>query len=83
MATIVQISANRINGQLGGVKTEEGREKVKYNALKHGLLSLHLTDFDKEIFEGMYQQVREELKPEGVIQEILVERYCIYYVKLF
>jgi len=39
MTTQQQIEANRQNAKLGGVKTEEGKEISKYNALKHGLLS--------------------------------------------
>ena len=43
-----QLEANRKNAQKGGVKSEEGKNVVKYNALKHGLLSrggekLHLS----------------------------------------
>ena len=34
-----QLEANRANAQKGGVKTPEGKEIVKYNALKHGLLA--------------------------------------------
>ncbi len=33
-----QLEANKANAQKGGVKTEEGKQIVKYNALKHGLL---------------------------------------------
>ena len=38
-----QLEANRKNAQKGGVKTEEGKSIVRYNALKHGLLA-------KEVF---------------------------------
>ncbi|MCX5637107.1 MAG: hypothetical protein NTX52_05375 [Planctomycetota bacterium] len=34
-----QLEANRENALKGGVKTEEGKAIVKYNALKHGLLA--------------------------------------------
>ena len=34
-----QLEANRKNAKLGGVKTEEGKEVSRLNALKHGLLS--------------------------------------------
>lgn len=34
-----QIDANRENGKLGGVKTDEGKTVSRYNAIKHGLLS--------------------------------------------
>jgi len=34
-----QLKANKKNAQKGGVKTPEGKAIVKYNALKHGLLT--------------------------------------------
>jgi len=38
-----QLIANQSNAKLGGVKTEEGKEKVRLNAVKHGLLSKSLS----------------------------------------
>ena len=32
-----QLEANKKNAQKGGVKTQEGKAIVKYNALRHGL----------------------------------------------
>ena len=34
-----QLQANRENAKKGGVKTEEGKSVIKYNAQKHGLLT--------------------------------------------
>jgi len=34
-----QLEGNKKNAQKGGVKTQEGKAIVKYNALKHGLLA--------------------------------------------
>ena len=34
-----QLEANRKNAQKGGVKTTEGKAIIKFNALKHGLLT--------------------------------------------
>ncbi len=39
MTSEKQIEANKENGKLGGVKTDEGKAVSKYNAIKHGLLS--------------------------------------------
>ena len=39
MTTEKQVKANRENAKKGGVKTPEGKAVVRYNALKHGLLS--------------------------------------------
>lgn len=51
-----QVEANRRNALKGGVKSETGKEKVKLNALKHGLLS---------------QEVCLESENKGVLQELV------------
>lgn len=38
MVSDTQQKANEENAKLGGVKTEEGKEISKFNALKHGVL---------------------------------------------
>jgi len=39
-----QLEANRNNAKLGGVKTEAGKQKTKYNAVKHNLLTNLLSE---------------------------------------
>lgn len=71
-----QLEANQENAKLGGVKTEEGKEIVKYNAVKHGLLSQQIVMEDEspeELFE-LEEKIREELNPTGEIQNFLVDR---------
>ncbi len=80
MTSKKQIAANKKNAQKGGVKTEEGKEVSKMNALKHGILSSHLfittgsdiTNF-KEFIE-LKQSFFEELQPVGLIETLLVDR---------
>lgn len=83
MSTEKQIKANRENGKKGGVKTIKGREKIKYNALKHGILSNYLTDFDNELYKDFYENLKSELEPIGFLENMILERIAIYYVKLF
>ena len=45
-----QLTANKKNAQLGGIKTTQGKEVSKYNALSHGLLRKTLTEYEKEAF---------------------------------
>ena len=40
-----QLEANKKNAPKGGVKTQEGKAIVKYNALKHGLLACFHINF--------------------------------------
>jgi hypothetical protein len=73
---------NRENAIKGGVKTPEGKEISKYNALKHGILSDVVTSYDKPGFEDMYHVLRDELKPCFLIEEVLVERISYYLLRL-
>ncbi len=71
-----QIEANRENGKLGGVKTDEGKAVSKYNAIKHGLLSEEvLLDGENENkLVEMGKKLRAELEPRTEIELILVDR---------
>ncbi len=67
----------------GGVKTPEGKEISKYNACKHNILRQTITEYEQGLYEDFLYRVVEELKPTDIIEEILVERIAIYYLKLF
>lgn len=79
-----QIAANRENGKKGGVKTEEGKEVSKYNALKHGLLSKEVLLDGEEvaILNDFGRRIRESLAPVGPLEEILVDRIISGYWRL-
>ena len=71
-----QINANRENGKLGGVKTEEGKMASRYNAIKHGIFCQEILlegEDEKELVE-LGKQLRQELKPMNEIELILVDR---------
>jgi len=75
MTSDKQLQANIQNAQLGGVKTTEGKEISKFNALKHGLLSKEvLLKGDSENFTQLGQRIMENLQPEGEIEILLTER---------
>jgi len=83
-----QLEANRANAQKGGVKTPEGKEIVKYNALKHGLLAKEVvitvgdSTEDPEEFNALLSDLTEQFKPEGTLEEILVEKIAVAYWRL-
>jgi len=83
-----QLQANRENAQKGGVKTPEGKAIVKYNALKHGLLAKEvvITTGDggenPEEFNALLQALQTQLKPEGTLEEMLVEKIAVAYWRL-
>jgi len=80
-----QLEANRQNAKKGGIKTAEGRAIAKFNALKHGLLAKEAVltvgegAEDPAEFEAVAQDLKRELKPQGVLEEVLVEKIVVAY----
>ena len=83
MINDAQKKANEKNAKLGGVKTEEGKEISKFNALKHGILRQSLTDYEKDFHLQMYDDLVKQYQPANITEEILIERIALYYLKLF
>lgn len=83
-----QLQANRKNAQKGGVKTEEGKAILKYNALKHGLLAKEIVITggegaeNQEEFNGLLIDLKTQLKPEGTSEEMLVEKIAVAFWRL-
>jgi hypothetical protein len=72
-----QQQANRQNAlRSTGPRTAAGKERVRLNPLKHGLLArdILLPDEDPNAFEELAQRIRTETEPVGVEEELLVER---------
>jgi hypothetical protein len=79
-----QIDANRENAKKGGVKTEEGKNISKYNAIKHGLLSeqsLMANEDGDELLE-LEKKLRSELKPASEIEFLLVDKIASSFWRL-
>ncbi|MGZ8687447.1 MAG: hypothetical protein ACXWZP_03375, partial [Gaiellaceae bacterium] len=77
MASEAQIAANRLNAAKStGPRTREGKEAVRYNALKHGLLAeaVVLGDESTAEFERLVALLHDELKPDGQLESLLVDR---------
>ncbi len=71
-----QLKANQENCKLGGVKTDEGKAIVRYNAVKHGLLSreLYIDENDKVDFEEFKNGIIDEFTPNSSLENFLVDR---------
>ena len=71
-----QLEANRKNAKLGGVKTEEGKSIVKYNAVKHGLLcqQVVIEGENQEEFIELEKKVRDNFLPKNVMEDLIVNR---------
>ena len=83
-----QRKANKKNAQKAGVKTAEGKEIVKYNALKHGLLAKEVVITigegaeNPEEFNTLLEDLKTQLAPAGTLEEILVEKVAVAYWRL-
>lgn len=70
MTTKKQLEANKNNALKWGVKTQEGKEKVKYNAIKHWLSSsLYDEDLEKTLIE--------EYNIGWTLEKMLIKNTCI------
>ena len=72
-----QKAANQANARHStGPKTRKGKAVVRFNALRHGLLTrdVVLPGEDADAFEDLWNKVRANLSPVGPIEESLVNR---------
>jgi hypothetical protein len=85
MATQKQIEANRRNAQKStGPKTEAGKQKSKFNALKHGMTArvAVLPHEDKLSYEELRQSTIESYQPANGAELMLVDLIAINYWRL-
>jgi hypothetical protein len=82
--SLKRVEANRRNAQLStGPRTEEGKARSRYNALKHGVLAsaLLITEGAAAEYSGVFQELldglRQDLAPVGMLEEILVEKIAV------
>ena len=75
MVSDIQLIANRENAKLGGVKTEAGKQAVKYNAVTHGLLTkvAVVHGEDATLLNQLRDNLMAELDPQGELETMQVE----------
>ncbi len=78
-----QLEATQENAKLGGVKTPEGKSVSKFNAITHGILRNSITEYEQEFYSKISEDLEAEYQPQGVTEQILIERIVICYLKLF
>lgn len=76
MTTEKQLLANRSNALKGGVKTVEGKAVVRLNAVSHGIFSRQVLvqGEDGGLLAALRDKLTDELKPQGELETVLVER---------
>lgn len=78
--SVMQLEANRTNAEKStGPKTDEGKQIVARNAVKHGLFSRHLvvSDEDPSEYQALLYDLHAALNPVGALEYCLVERIAI------
>src|SRR5438445_13839150 len=77
MSSQKQIDANRLNAQKStGPNTPEGRDAVRFNALRHGLTAKHavLENENEQEFQEMLDAFEAEHQPTGLPENLLVQQ---------
>ena len=78
MASDRQTAANRLNAQKStGPRTEEGKERVSRNPLKHGLSAVKhvvLDHEDEAAFEALVEAMIDDFAPQTTVETELVTR---------
>ena len=87
--SLKKIATNRRNAlRSTGPRTPEGKRAVRWNALKHGLLAREVVipvgegKENPDDFRNLLAQLRDDLQPAGVLEEILVEKIAVCYWRL-
>jgi hypothetical protein len=85
MSSEKQILANQSNSlKSTGPRSQAGKAIVRFNAKTHGLTALQpiLPDENASQFALLQESLHEELKPEGALEEMLVERIILLSARL-
>ena len=76
-----QIAANptSVVRRATGPRTQQGKEKSKRNALKHGIFSqvVLLKGEPRAELESLLNGLRSDLEPEGTLEELLVDKLAV------
>src|SRR5271170_3593125 len=74
---LTRAESNRRNSQKStGPRTQAGKDKVRYNGLKHGMTarSTVLPGEDLTKFESACRQLHDDLAPRDPLEAILIDR---------
>lgn len=77
-----QLEANKRNAKLGGVKTDEGKAVSRLNAVKHNVLGAVMANEEANDAVIIQSRFTKEFDPQSTIEEILIERMSIWYVRI-
>jgi hypothetical protein len=74
--TGVDPHSHQITRKPTGPRSSLGKDRTKHNALKHGIFSqvVLLKNEPRSEFDSLLSRLRDDLQPEGMLEEILVEK---------
>jgi len=78
-----QTETSQENLNTVNAKSPEGKAVSKFNAVTHGILRQSVTPYEDEFYSNTLDDLITEHKPQGITEQILVERIAINYLKLF
>jgi hypothetical protein len=85
MATVAQITANRLNAlKSTGPRTSEGKRRSARNAVKWGLFSKQVVVTEEEAreWEQLFPHLRTLLQPRDPIEELLADEVAANWLRL-
>ncbi len=81
-----KLAANRENAQKStGARTKEGKERVRWNAMKLGILAKTLAAVDAKadpVCKELMTRLAEELRPQTVAEEMMIDLVVVNYLRL-
>ena len=78
MSSLKQLEANRRNAQKStGPRTVEGKDRSRYNAVKHGMTAKTpvLPGEDEGAFQKRVDSWKDDLRPRGAVEDFLVQHH--------
>lgn len=80
--TSKQLEANKRNAKLGGVKSDVGKAVSRLNAIKHNVLGTVMANEEANDAVVIQTRFTIEFDPQSTIEEILIERMSIWYIRI-
>jgi hypothetical protein len=78
-----RVDANRRNAQLStGPRTEEGKNRSRANALKHGLCASAVVPEDPELIRRRSREFHEVMKPQNEVQVWMADHAALYSIRI-
>ena len=74
------VSTSQTRGSTGP-RTHQGKDRSKHNALRHGVFSkvAVLKNESQAEFDALLKGLREDRKPRGAVEELLVEKIAVLF----